>query len=281
MMKYGKRGARSRISRWVAETWRCLLGLLLVAGTTGCVGGPPPEGAKEWVVLIHGLGRTDLSMIRLEAELTKRGYGVVNVSYPSTQYSIDYLAEEELAPAIERCCVGIDKKVHFVTHSMGGIVLRYYLAEHEMENLGRVVMLSPPNQGSEVADWVAENELLQKVLGPSAEQLGTGPESVPNQLGPVDFELGIIAGNRTLNPLFSRMIPGADDGKVSVERAKVEGMADFLVVPHSHTYIMMSDEVIEQVVYFLANGEFRHDPEPAQGTDSVISAEDTSEPPRN
>ena len=280
-MKYKERGVRTRPPKWIGHTWRCLLGLLLFGGALGCAGGPPPEDAKEWVVLIHGLGRTDLSMIRLEAELTKRGYAVVNVSYPSTQFSIEYLAGEELAPAIERCCAGGGKKVHFVTHSMGGIVLRYYLAEHEVENLGRVVMLSPPNQGSEVADWVAENELLQRVLGPSAEQLGTGPESVPNQLGPVDFELGIIAGNRTLNPLFSRMIPGADDGKVSVERAKVEGMNDFLVVPHSHTYIMMSDEVIGQVAYFLANGEFRHEPEPAQDADSVMGTEDAPEPPPN
>jgi len=278
-MKYGKRGVRARLPRSIGHTWRFLLGWLLVGGAPGCAGGPPPEDPREWVVLIHGLGRTDLSMIRLEAELAERGYGVVNVSYPSTQFSIEYLAVEELAPAVERCCAGSGKKIHFVTHSMGGIVLRYYLAEHEVENLGRVVMLSPPNQGSEVADWVAENELLQKVLGPSAEQLGTGPESVPNQLGPVDFELGIIAGNRTLNPLFSRMIPGADDGKVSVERAKVEGMNDFLVVPHSHTYIMMSDEVVEQVAHFLANGEFRHDPEPAQGADSVMGAEDAPEPP--
>jgi triacylglycerol lipase len=278
-MRYGERGVRSRFLRWACQTWRCLLGLLLVGGASACGGVPPPDDAREWVVLIHGLGRTDLSMIRLEAKLTERGYAVINVSYPSTQFSIEHLAEEELAPAVEQCCTAVGKKIHFVTHSMGGIVLRYYLADHEMQNLGRVVMLSPPNQGSEVADWVAENELLQRVLGPSAEQLGTGPESVPNQLGPVDFELGIIAGNRTLNPLFSRMIPGADDGKVSVERAKVEGMNDFLVVPHSHTYIMMSDEVIEQVAHFLANGEFRHDPEPAPGADSVMSGDGAPEPP--
>jgi hypothetical protein len=120
-------------------------------------------------------------------------------------------------------------------------------------------MLSPPNQGSEVADWAVENPFIQKFLGPSHEQLGTGPESLPNQLGPVDFELGIIAGNKTLNPLFSRMIPGDDDGKVSVERTKVEGMTDFLVVPHSHTYIMWREAVIDQVVYFLENGEFQRE----------------------
>lgn len=270
-MEFAERGARAIFSGRVGRAWRCLPFLLLV--TSGSCGrSPPAEDAQELVVLIHGLGRTDLSMLRLEAELTERGYAVVNVDYPSTERGIESLATEELAPKIERCCGGTSKKVHFVTHSMGGIVLRYYLAEHEMKNLGRVVMLSPPNQGSEVADWVAENDLLQRLLGPSAEQLGTGPESVPNQLGPVNFEVGIIAGNRTLNPIFSRMIPGADDGKVSVERAKVEGMNDFIVVPHSHTYIMMSDDVIEQVAHFLAHGEFRHDPVASSESDSSDAA---------
>jgi len=234
--------------------------LLLGGAGMGCVDFRSSEEPVDTVVLIHGLGRTDLSMARLVTALSDRGYRVVNVDYPSTERSIEDLASQELGPAVEDCCSNTENEVHFVTHSMGGIVLRYYLAEQQLENLGRVVMLSPPNQGSEVADWATENPILQKVLGPSAEQLGTGPESLPNQLGPVDFELGIIAGNKTLNPIFSRMIPGADDGKVSVERAKVEGMTDFLVVPHSHTYIMWREAVIDQVVYFLENGRFQHEP---------------------
>ncbi len=234
--------------------------IALGVGHLGCVGGAP-GGEAEIVVLIHGLSRSDMSMRWMEKRFTDFGYEVVNVGYPSTEHSIDHLADEELGPALEACCTDPDRTVHFITHSMGGIVLRYYLENHEFENLGRVVMLSPPNQGSEVADWVAENELLQRVMGPSAEELGTGPESVPSQLGPVDFELGIITGNRTLNPLFSRMIPGEDDGKVAVERAKVSGMTDFLVVPHTHTYIMLSVDVIEQTRYFLQHGEFRRDPQ--------------------
>lgn len=224
---------------------------------TACGASPSQPGTGERVVLLHGLGRTDLSMYVIEQELSERGYRVFNVGYPSTDHSIEHLSEEELGPALDRCCAGSNDTIHFVTHSMGGIVLRYYLEEHEIDNLGRVVMISPPNRGTELADWVAENQFLETILGPSVEQLGTGAESVPTRLGPVDFELGIIAGNRSLNPLFSRLIPGDDDGKVAVEATKVPGMSDFLVVPHSHTYIMLNDEVVEQVAYFLEHGRFR------------------------
>ncbi|UCF19592.1 MAG: alpha/beta fold hydrolase [Gemmatimonadota bacterium] len=239
--------------------WCHRVAVLITLSLLACVESPSPPQSKGLVVLLHGLGRTDLSMLRMKSALADHGYRVVNVDYPSTQHSIEYLAAEELGPALERCCTTDSIPVHFVTHSMGGIVLRYYLATRPLEHLGRVVMLSPPNRGSELADWVAENPLLQRVLGPSVEQLGTDSASVPSQLGPVDFELGVIAGNRTLNPLFSRVIPGADDGKVAVENTKVEGMADFLIVPHSHTYIMMNEDVIYQVIYFLENGRFRRD----------------------
>lgn len=239
--------------------------LLLIPLVLGCRGPAPSTASDDVVVLLHGLGRTDLSMIRLRNALARHGYRVENLGYPSTEHSIEHLASEVLGPALEACCADAPGRIHFVTHSMGGIVLRYYLDEHEFEKLGRVVMLSPPNQGSELADWVADNPALQRLVGPAVEQLGTGPESIPRQLGPVDFELGVITGDRTLNPLFSRMIPGADDGKVSVESAKIGGMTDFLVVPHSHTYIMLHEDVVDQVVYFLEHARFRRDVEDGSG----------------
>ncbi len=196
-------------------------------------------------------------MRALEGNLSGLGLRVINVNYPSTKYPIEYLAEY-VGDTIHQCrtdCAD-EERIHFVTHSLGGIVLRYYLKENQLHNLGRVVMLSPPNQGSELVDNLRDNILFKIVTGPSGQQLGTDSSSVPITLGPVDFELGIIAGNRSLNPIFSHLIPGEGDGRVSVERSKVEGMADFLIVPQAHPFIMNSPEVIEQTVYFLEHGRF-------------------------
>ncbi len=235
-------------------------GLAVIAAAAWAAGcGAASKGDGDRVVLLHGLGRTSLSMLRLEMALEEQGYEVHNIGYPSREHTVEELAERYLAPALAECCADGRRRVHFVTHSLGGIVLRYYLSHHDLPGLGRVVMLSPPNRGSELADWAAEKAPVRELLGPAAAELGTGPESLPNRLGPVDFELGVIVGDRSLNPYFSEMIPGPDDGKVSVERAKVEGMKDFLVVPHTHTYIMMREDVIEQVVHFLEHGRFRRD----------------------
>ena len=208
----------------------------------------------EVVVLLHGLARSSWSMTRVQRRLEREGYAVINVNYPSTRYPIEYLADEVLADVIEQCCRRA--RLHIVTHSMGGIVARYYLKDRQVPNLGRVVMLGPPSQGSELVDELRDNRLFKLVNGPAGAQLGTDPDSVPLRLGPVAFELGVIAGNKSIDPFFSRMIPGPDDGKVAVERTRVEGMKDFMVLPYNHTFIMRQPEVTRQVVHFLRYGVF-------------------------
>lgn len=138
--------------------------------------------------------------------------------------------------------------------------MRQYLAETRPENLGRLVMLSPPNRGTAVVDKLKEWWLFKWINGPAGQQLSTAADSVPNQLGPVDYPTGVITGDRYafFDAWFSSFIPGEDDGKVSVERAKVEGMADFLVVPESHPFIMNGAYVQAETVYFLSHGEFKH-----------------------
>ncbi|KPK36710.1 MAG: hypothetical protein AMK70_01355 [Nitrospira bacterium SG8_35_1] len=216
-----------------------------------------PLGKTETVVLLHGLGRSAKSMVYMEEKLSAAGYTVYNYDYESRKNEISYLVDD-LQEFLEACCLGKETSLHFVTHSLGGILVRALISEKRPENLGRVVMLSPPNKGSEVADYIKDYSLFKNILGPASMQLGTDPDSMPNRLGPADFELGIITGNRTIDPISSWIIPGKDDGKVAIERTKLEGMADFLVMPVSHAYIMEKPEVVDEVIHFLQQGRFSH-----------------------
>ena len=243
-------------------TRRAIVGLALLLGaglpSAGAAEEPAPEKSVEAVILLHGLGRTSRSMRAMSEALETRGYRVTSFDYPSGTESVDRLARR-LDGLLETCCKRAPvARIHFVTHSLGGIVVRYYLATSALPRLGRVVMISPPNAGSELVDAL-ESIGLDRATGPSGARLGTDPQSLPNTLPPVDFELGVITGDVSLNPFFSWLIPGDDDGKVSVESAKTDGMSDFLVVPHSHTFIMASDVVIEQTGAFLRDGAFRRE----------------------
>lgn len=215
-----------------------------------------PENINECVVLLHGLARTNNSMNLMADALADDGYSVVNIGYPSRKQPIEALAPSHIPVALNECRMLGSQRIHFVTHSMGGILVRYYLSKQRFEELGRVVMLSPPNQGSEVVDKLADMPGFELFNGPAGQQLGTGDGSVPNSLGPVDYPVGVITGNKSINLFLSLLIPGDDDGKVSIERAKVEGMLDFLVVPHTHPMIMRSKNVIAQTKYFIKSGEF-------------------------
>jgi len=208
------------------------------------------------VILLHGLGRTSRSMRTMEKNLVQHGYRPVNINYPSTAHPVETLADC-VAQQIRQACPAEEVKIHFVTHSLGGIIVRYLHKKGLVNNIGRVVMLCPPNRGSELVDFFSKSVFFRSGYGPAGRQLGTGPDSLPNRLGPVDFEVGVIAGTRSLNPLYSYLIPGRDDGKVSVDRSGVAGMADFITVPHTHTFIMNSPEVVRQTLFFLKNGGFQ------------------------
>jgi len=226
--------------------------ILSVVSTTAA---QPNDAAEDTVFLLHGMGRTKISMSRLATHLSSQGYNVVNLGYPSTRQSVAESASQ-LETELKRHAAHAAGRIHFVTHSLGGIIVRACLKRHCPANLGRVIMISPPNQGSEIADKLQDNVFYRWSTGPAGQELGTEETSTPNQLGPVDFPLGVITGERSLNPIFSAWMGGPGDGKVSVERAAVAGMADFLVVNHSHTYIMRSQLVASEVVHFLKQGRF-------------------------
>lgn len=216
----------------------------------------PGRHDPEHVILLHGLARSAGSMRKLAQATRARGYAVLNLDYPSTRATIEELAATRLAPAVEQVLQAGAARVHFITHSMGGIVLRQYLATRTPESLGRVVMLAPPNRGSELVDRLGRYAPFVWVNGPAGNQLGTAADSLPNRLGPVAYPVGVIAGTRSFNPLYSALIEGPDDGKVGVARARVEGMADFIELWENHSFMMRSDEVIRQALHFLRCGHF-------------------------
>jgi triacylglycerol lipase len=211
---------------------------------------------RESVVVLHGLARSSDSMSRMAHALEAAGYHVCNVSYPSRNHSIEVLASDFVAPAVRACRSSETETVHFVTHSLGGIIVRQ-LAKSEVDlSIGRVVMLSPPNHGSEVVDRLGTLALFTLINGPAGLQLATGEEFLPSSLGPASFDVGIITGSRTVNPILSLIIPGTDDGKVSIESAKLDGMSDFCVMPATHPFIMTNKHAIGQTLAFLAEGKF-------------------------
>jgi len=202
---------------------------------------------EESVVLLHALAGTRISLLYLEHRLRKAGFITFNRGYPSTRKPI-----EELAAYVASRLPKGEKPLHFVTHSMGGIVLRKLVENTSLPNLGRVVMFAPPNKGSRLADRLRGKWLYRMVFGPAGQQLGNEADDLPNSLGPVDFELGVIAGTRSIG----RLVKAPSDGRVTVDETKVEGMTDFIEVPASHTFIVLNRLAINQAVYFLRQGRF-------------------------
>ncbi|MGE4488451.1 MAG: esterase/lipase family protein [Kiritimatiellales bacterium] len=214
-----------------------------------------PVPRNETVVLLHGLCRSSRSMNKMARELTTADYTVINVNYPSRSATIEELTDEVFQP-LEKKFPEFGK-IHFVTHSMGGILLTEYLQDHTIKNLGNVVMLAPPTRGSEVPDKLGELKLYQWINGPAGNQLGTGTGSLPLRLKEPEMELGVIAGDRSINPILSMLIPGPDDGKVSLARVRNGTETDFVRLHVTHACMMWNRQVIHQTIAFLKTGAFQ------------------------
>ena len=245
------------------QMWKMLVTLAVCTGlVAGCATAPRthvvngPE-SRECVVLLHGLNRSWRAMRPMAEALQTAGYTTANVDYPSQAGPVEEIAPLAVRTGLSECRATGAQQVHFVTHSIGGILLRFENEREPIAELGRVVMLGPPNQGSEIVDKTRNWPGAETISGAAGMQLGTtGADSIPLRLGPVDFELGVIAGTGTINLLASAMLPDPDDGKVSVAATRVDGMDDFLIVGNSHRYITRSAVVRRNVVSFLRNGHF-------------------------
>jgi len=246
------------------------LTLLLAAQTSAAapsVGTPPPAApvqtvtgtTGDCVILLHGLARSSRSMNKIEKAFRSKGFRVANTGYPSRKFPIETLAPEALGRALSACSAQSESRIHIVTHSMGGILLRQYLSTHRINNLGRVVMIAPPNQGSEVVDYFAAIPGFRSVNGPAGLQLGTDSASVPLKLPAANFDVGVIAGTVSINLILSTQLKGPNDGKVTVEATKLDGMRDFITMPHSHPMLLRRKSVIDQTLHYIENGTFDHD----------------------
>lgn len=231
------------------KKWLLILALVLPLAGCGADSGPKQEA----VVLVHGLGRSPSSMLILSQRLKWAGYRVTIAEYASlTATFAEQL--ETLHDIVAECCADAPR-VHFVGHSLGALVIRGHLAGHRPDSLGRVVLLAPPNQGSLFVDWLVEMDLASDVLGPVGSALGTDTTDIPATLPHPDYEVGIIAGNRSTQPIGPAAIPGPDDGIVSIEQARI-GDVPMLVLPRSHAFIANSRHTANAVIRFLRTGGF-------------------------
>jgi pimeloyl-ACP methyl ester carboxylesterase len=194
----------------------------------------------------------------LEQHLKRLGYSTINLAYPSTTKTIETISETHLARAVQDCEAQRAGKIHFVGHSLGGLIVRQYLQRHSVPAGSRLVMLSPPNRGSELVDLLMQVPLYRWITGPAGQEIGRGPESVANRLKPVGIDVGVIAGNFSINLVFSAFMDGPDDGMVSVKSTMLPEMRDFIIVPNTHTFIMRDPLVMRQVAHFLKHGRFDH-----------------------
>ena len=213
--------------------------------------------SADGVVLLHGLGRTSGSMGLLARRVGKSGYRTLSLRYPSTSQMLPAIADT-LAPKVRAFAESLDGRVHIVTHSLGGLLARAFLTKHRPANLGRVVMLAPPHGGSEWADMLARSRLTATFLGPNSPYLLTQRSALLDRtLGKIDYEVGIIAGDRPIDRLIAPfLMKGPHDGKVSVASTKVDGMSDHLTLPVGHPLMPFHPNVARQTMSFLKSGKF-------------------------
>ncbi len=218
----------------------------------------------DYVVLLHGMLGLNDAMVPAAEYFQKKKYHAIVIPYPSTRISIVEATEQILIPAVRKHCHNPKKRIHFVGHSMGGLIIRHYLANQAPANLGRVVMIATPNQGNVLADIFADHFFIEDILGPAVQELKTQPSSLVKRLGPVNYDLGVIMGKVPKFLWLRKKNAQEHDLIVLVESGKVDGMNDFTIIKGMHASLKRSPEVIYQAYYFVKVGHFNDHP-PREG----------------
>ena len=213
--------------------------------------------AREAVVVLHGVAINPCFTARLARLIAAAGYEVHNLDYPSKTVPLPELGPRWLAAKLAELGVDHAPRLHFVTHSMGGLIVRGYLAAHRPGNLGRVVTIVPPHHGSAVSDKLRRLPIIWRIIGRNLGALGTGPDAYWRTLPQrADFELGVIAGSFALNPLGWFLLARPNDGTVAESSTRLDGMTDHLTLPSNHTLILFRRRTAMQAIAFLRTGRF-------------------------
>lgn len=238
----------------------CLLISLGVANATVSAESTPAaddQATRDTVVLLHGLWRSRTAMWLMAHRLENAGFQVERIGYDSTHQTPEQILDS-VAAQIDACCKALPHTVHFVGHSLGGLIIRAYLAENAVRQRGRVVLIGTPNKGTPLVDAFQDSWWLA-LAGPTARALGTDPGSFPKSLPPPEYPVGVIAG-LSENGLAQHFLADSSDGLVPVESTKLAGMVDFIVVKSGHSTMRYSEEVARQTIAFLRRGHFTHPP---------------------
>ena len=243
---------------------------------------------QDFLVLLHGIYGKSSDMESI-AQNFKDNYRIINIQYPTTKETAEEISDLYIEPNIENIKEQIfsenfhkkienqyyeitensnkinknfnqNVKINFVAHSMGTGILRYYLKENPLENLGKVVFISPPSHGSHLADVLFVDK-LPSMLGKVVPQFSTKKDSFVNQLGEPDYDYMILIGNKTNNPLYSMIIRGKDDGMVPLKTAKMKSDNFKIIENTTHTSILKDKRTMKEISEFFKSSDLNKEKE--------------------
>lgn len=221
-----------------------------------CAHVPLQEGGEESVIVVHGFARRARSMNQIATAVHQAGYEVRNIDYDSINQNLNDIKEEVYIKFDQYISENPDKKIHFIGHSLGGLLVRAYLAENKLDNLGVVILMGTPNKGTKLVNQY-EDKWYFSWLGPVIPELGVGTSQFLDALQVPDYTVGVIAGSKPYSRWSAEYLEGDHDGLITVESAKLEGMHDFIEIEVNHSRMKRDPRVIEQVIYFLEHSQFK------------------------